>query len=123
MRIPPFPLAAPAFGPYFYPRVPSGAGGEICSPNSPKGVTAMAHTIAELKDKIHLMYPDIDKYGVTSSLTFDKGKNTYVLELKKDQHHLATYIDKVDADKCMDNIECIHLGVQIGQFLENFKKV
>jgi hypothetical protein len=83
----------------------------------------MAHTIDELKDKIHLMYPDIDKYGVTSSLTFDKGKNTYVLELKKEQHQLATYIDKEDADKCMDNIECIHLGVQIGQFMENFKKV
>lgn len=83
----------------------------------------MAHTIAELKDKIHTMYPDIDKYGVTSSLTFDKGKNTYVLELRKDEHHLSTYIDQADADKCMDNIECIHLGVQIGQFMENFKKV
>jgi len=69
------------------------------------------------------MYPDIDKYGVTSALTFDQGKNTYVLELKKDQHHLATYINKEDGDKCMDNIECIHLGVQIGQFMDNFKKV
>jgi hypothetical protein len=88
-----------------------------------KGVTDMAHTIAELKDKIHLMYPDIDKYGVTSTLTFDDAKNAYVLELKKGVHHLATYIDKADADKCMDNIECIHLGVQIGQFMENFKKV
>ena len=83
----------------------------------------MAHTIAELKDKIHGMYPDIDKYGVTSSLSYDKGKKTYVLELKKDQQHLATFIDKVDADKCLDNIECVHLGVQIGQFMENFKKV
>ena len=83
----------------------------------------MEHTIAELKKKVHEMYPDIDKYGVTSSLTFDKGKNAYVLELKKDVHHLSTYIDKVDADKCLDNIECIHLGVQIGQFMENFKKV
>jgi hypothetical protein len=83
----------------------------------------MAHTIAEVKDKIHEMYPDIDKHGVASSLTFDQGKNTYVLELKKGPHHLATYIDKVDADKCMDGIECVHLGVQIGQFMENFKKV
>jgi hypothetical protein len=83
----------------------------------------MAHTIAELRDKIHQMYPDIDKHGVQSTLTYDKGKNAYVLELRKDQHHLATYIDKEDADKCMDNIECIHLGVQIGQFMENFKTV
>ena len=83
----------------------------------------MAHTIKEMQKKIHEMYPDIDKLGVRSSLTFDDKKNTYVLELSKGEHHLSTYIDKVDADKCMDNIECIHLGVQIGQFMENFKKV
>jgi len=83
----------------------------------------MAHRIEQVKDKIHEMYPDIDKYGVQSTLTFDQGKNTYVLELKKDQHHLSTYIDKEDADKCLNNIECVHLGVQIGQFLENFKMV
>ena len=59
----------------------------------------MKHTIAELKDKIHQMYPDIDKYGITSSLTYDKGKKTYVLELKKDSQHLATYIDKEDGDE------------------------
>jgi hypothetical protein len=88
-----------------------------------KGAQVMKHTIAELKAKVHEMYPDIDKYGVTSSLTYDKEKKAFILELKKDVHHLATYIDKVDADKCLDNIECIHLGVQIGQFMENFKKV
>jgi hypothetical protein len=83
----------------------------------------MPHTIAALKAKVHEMYPDIDKHGVTSSLTYDKEKKAYVLELKKGPHHLATYIDKVDANKCLDNIECIHLGVQIGQFMENFKTV
>jgi hypothetical protein len=90
---------------------------------SATGETTMPHTIAELKDKIHEMYPDIDKYGVSATLTYDKGKKAFVLELKKDVHHLATYIDKVDADKCLDGKECIHLGVQIGQFMENFKKV
>ena len=83
----------------------------------------MKHTIDEVKAKIHQMYPDIDKLGVASTVTFDEAKQTYVLELKKGPHHLATYIDKADADKCMEGVECIHLGVQITQFLENFKKV
>ncbi len=82
----------------------------------------MPHTIPELQAKIHAMYPGLDKHGVKSSLTYDKGKKTYVLELKKGPHHLSTYIDKVDADKCLDGHECIHLGVQIGQFMENFKE-
>ena len=83
----------------------------------------MAHRIGKVKEKIHQMYPDIDAHGVQSSVTYDKQKDTYVLELKKDEHHLSTFIDREDADKCLKNIECIHLGVQIGQFLENFKKV
>ena len=88
-----------------------------------EGVTVMKHTLDEMKAKIHQMYPKIDKHGVASTVTYDKAKKTYVLELKKGPHHLATYIDKADADKCMEGVECIHLGVQIGQFLENFKKV
>jgi hypothetical protein len=88
-----------------------------------EGVMTMKHTIEEMKAKIHEMYPKIDKHGVASTVTYDKGKKTYVLELKKGPHHLSTYIDKADADKCMEGVECIHLGVQIGQFLENFKNV
>jgi hypothetical protein len=83
----------------------------------------MKHTLDEMKAKIHQMYPKIDKHGVAATVTYDKTKKTYVLELKKGPHHLATYIDKTDADKCMEGVECIHLGVQIGQFLDNFKKV
>jgi hypothetical protein len=107
----------------FSPEACAGPGGGESRLTLLKGVKVMKHTIAELKAKIHEMYPDIDEYGVTSSITYDKEKKTFVLELKKDVHHLATYIDKVDADKCLDNIECVHLGVQIGQFMENFKKV
>jgi hypothetical protein len=100
-----------------------GPGGNQTALFRHQGARVMEHTIAELQAKIHEMYPDIDKYGVESSVTFDQGKNAFVLELKKDVHHLATYINKEDADKCLDNIECVHLGVQIGEFLENFKKV
>jgi hypothetical protein len=96
---------------------------ELAASSHCEGVMIMKHTLDEFKAKIHEMYPKIDKHGVASTVTFDKAKKTYVLELKKGPHHLATYIDKTDADKCMDGVECIHLGVQIGQFLENFKKV
>jgi len=88
-----------------------------------EGVMVMKHTIDEMKAKIHEMYPKIDEHEVASTVTFDEAKKTYVLELKKGPHHLATYIDEADADKCLEGVECVHLGVQIAQFLENFKKV
>ena len=82
----------------------------------------MKVALEPLKAKIMEMYPEIDKYGVASSLTFDKAKKTYVFKLTKGPHELSTYIDKVDADACMGGKECVHLGVQIRQFLENFKE-
>ena len=29
---------------------------------------------------------------------------------------------KKDADECMNNIKCVYLGVQIGQFVKNFEE-
>lgn len=83
----------------------------------------MGYTIVGLKEKILEMYPEIQKLGVVSTLTFDDEKKTYVLKLHKGQHELSTFIDKVDADKCMDGHVCVSLGVQVRQFLENFKEV
>jgi hypothetical protein len=82
----------------------------------------MGYTIADLKGKILEMYPEIAQYGVDSSMTLDHEKKTYVFKLAKGPHELSTYIDEADADACMGGKECIHLGVQIRQFLENFKE-
>lgn len=82
----------------------------------------MEYTITDLKDKIMAMYPEIAQYGVESSLILDHEKKTYVFKLTKAPHELSTYIDQADADACMGGKECIHLGIQIRQFLENFKE-
>ena len=82
----------------------------------------MGYTVVGLKTKVLEMYPEIEKMKVISSLTFDEGKNAYVLKLTKGPHELSTYIDKADADRCMDGHVCVSLGVQVRQFLENFKE-
>lgn len=82
----------------------------------------MGYTIADLKNKIMEMYPEIAKYGVESGLILDHEKKTYVFKLTKGPHELSTYIDQVDADACMGGKECIHLGVQISEFLDIFKE-
>jgi hypothetical protein len=82
----------------------------------------MGYTTVGLKDKILEMYPEITKLGVVSTLTFEDAKNAYLLKLKKGVHELGTYIDKADADRCMDGHVCVSLGVQVRQFLENFKE-
>ncbi len=60
-----------------------------------------------LKDKI----PEIAKHGIVPSLTFDEEKKAYVLTLTKGPHKLSTYIDKPDADRCMDGRVCVSVGL------------
>ncbi len=82
----------------------------------------MGYTITGLKTKILEMYPEIAKLGVVSSLVWDDDKKVYTLKLSKGPHELSTYIDKDDANRCMDGHVCVALGVQVMQFLENFKE-
>ena len=82
----------------------------------------MGYTNVGLKDKIMEMYPEINEHGISVSLDFSKEKKAYVVKLKKDQRELSTHLEKQDADECMDGIKCIHLGIKIGQFIENFER-
>ncbi len=81
----------------------------------------MGYTSVALEDKILDMYPEIRKHDIAVSLYFSEEKKAYVVQFKKDKHELETYIDKSDADECMDGLKCVHLGVQLGEFIKNFE--
>ena len=81
----------------------------------------MGYTIVALEDKIFEMFPEITRHGISISLNFSEEKNAYIVKFKKDKHELTTHLEKKDADDCMNNIKCVYLGVQIGQFIKNFE--
>ncbi len=81
----------------------------------------MGYSNVALKDTIMNMYPDITKHRISVNLVFNQELNTFDVKLKKDHHELSTHIDKKDADECMDGVKCIHLGVQVGEFIRNFE--
>lgn len=81
----------------------------------------MGYTQVALEEKILSMYPEIEKHGISVSLEFSSEKGAYVIRFNKGSHELTTHLDKKDADECMDGVKCIHLGVQIGQFISNFE--
>ncbi|GAB4543994.1 MAG: hypothetical protein Fur0020_13470 [Thermodesulfovibrionia bacterium] len=80
----------------------------------------MGYTIVALKERILEMYPEIERHGINLGVTFDEQKNAYIIRFNKGVHELSTHLDKDDADECMDGIKCVHLGVQIGEFIKNF---
>jgi len=82
----------------------------------------MGYTNVALKDKIIQMYPEIMHNGVAVSLNFNEELQTYDINLKKDVHELQTHLAMKDADECMDGTKCVHLGVQVKEFIDNFKQ-
>ncbi len=82
----------------------------------------MAYTDEALKGKISEMYPEIKKHGISLGLDFSKEKNAYIVKFTKGRHELTTHLEKKDADECMNNVKCVYLGVQVGQFVRNFEE-
>ena len=81
----------------------------------------MAYSDEALTAKIQEMYPETLRHGISVSLDFSREKNAFVVTFRKGDHELTTHLEKKDADDCMNNIKCVYLGVQIGEFLKNFE--
>jgi len=81
----------------------------------------MGYTVVALKEKILEIYPEIVRHAISLTLDFNRELNTYDVKLKKDSHALETHLEKKDADECMDGVKCVHLGVQVGEFVKNFE--
>lgn len=74
-----------------------------------------------LDAKLREMYPEIVKHGLSLSLHFDPEKDAWIVKLVKGTHELTTHLETKDAEACFQGIQCIYLGVQISQFLQNFE--
>jgi hypothetical protein len=52
---------------------------------------------------------------------WDTKKNVWIVDLKKDNHELKHHLEVPDADTCMDNKQCVSLGLEIAQLVKNIK--
>lgn len=77
----------------------------------------------ELCEKITSIYPEVGACGIDIDVDFNKEKGAWVVDLKKEKHHLQTHLEIDEADQCMLGKKCVSLGVQIAQLIENIKKV
>jgi hypothetical protein len=81
----------------------------------------MSYTEASLKGKLLEMYPEITTYGLSTKLQFDEGKNAWVVTFTKGASSRHAFLDKRDADACMDGNACIYLGVLIAQYIKDLE--
>jgi hypothetical protein len=82
----------------------------------------MTYSPDDLKAKIVEFYPELEKHQLDTDLTFDKDKNAYVIKIQKGPHKLTTFLEKADADACLDGQKCVYLGLHIAEFVKNFEE-
>jgi hypothetical protein len=75
---------------------------------------------SELLARIREMYPEIEKNGIQTSCYYDEKTEAWVVEFTHDEHSLDTHLDKKDVEDCLAGKKCIHMGVQIGRFVESY---
>jgi hypothetical protein len=81
----------------------------------------MSYGKEDLKKKLLEMYPEITTYGLSTALDFDKGKNAWVVSFEKGKHTRHAFLDKRDADACIEGNACIYLGVLIAQYIKDLE--
>ncbi|MGE5892832.1 MAG: hypothetical protein ACM34I_02140 [bacterium] len=82
----------------------------------------MGYTQVALENKLLEMYPQIQKYGLSISLSFDTERNAWIISFQKGKHKRYAILDKKDADDCMDGNMCIYLGTLIAQYIKDLEK-
>ena len=81
----------------------------------------MGYTKDDLEKKLFEMYPEIERFGLSVSLEFDDEKDAWVVSFEKGSHKRHAFLDKKDADACMDGNACIYLGILIAQYIKDLE--
>jgi hypothetical protein len=77
----------------------------------------------ELCEKIRSIYPDIGECGIAVQVEYDDAQKRWVVDLKKNGHQLKTYLEDGDAEKCLQGIQCVSLGIEIPQLRANIERM
>ena len=82
----------------------------------------MGYTQVALEDKLYEMYPDLMEHHIALRLSFHEERNAWVVKFEKEGHGRYAYLDKGDADACMDGQQCIYLGVLVEQYIKDLEQ-
>ena len=96
--------------------------GELGKEQRPLWMTNLDMEKELLSSKLREIYPEVEEYGLSLDASFVAEKDAWIITLAKGRYTMTTHLEKKDAEACLAGIQCVYLGVQIGQFIANFKE-
>ncbi len=82
----------------------------------------MGYTQVGLEDKLYEMYPEILENHISMRLSFDGERDAWVITFVKGNRSRHAFLDKKDADDCMDGLKCFYLGTLIEQYIKDLEE-
>ena len=76
----------------------------------------------QICEKIRSIYPEIGECGADLSVRYDEKSSTWLVHMKKDNHELNHYLELVDAEACLAGDQCVSLGLDIAQMINNIEE-
>lgn len=73
----------------------------------------------ELCEKIRDIYPEIGVCGIDIDVVYDDDQQRWRVDLKKEGRHLKTFLEEGDAEFCLAGKQCVGLGLEISQLVNN----
>ncbi len=74
-----------------------------------------------LCNKIREIFPDIGVCGIDIDVAYDANNRAYVVDLKKGNEELKTFLEEDEAALCMEGRQCVALGLQVAQLRTNIE--
>lgn len=75
---------------------------------------------SELLAKIREIYPEIEKNNIQISCYYEEKTEAWKVVFEYGDHSLETLLDKTDVEDCLVGKKCVHMGVQVGRFVETY---
>ena len=77
----------------------------------------------QICEKIRAIYPDIGACGIDVQVDYDATQKRWIVDLKKNNHELKTYLEPGDAEACLEGRQCVSLGIEIAQLRGNIERM
>jgi hypothetical protein len=77
----------------------------------------MDYSVTNLKYKILELYPEIVHYGIDVFVIYDQEKGRYGIKLTMPSPDTTVFLEKKDADGCMEGKKSNPLAQSIAQFI------
>ena len=71
--------------------------------------------INDVCQKVTELNPDLGACDIDIDTFYSAAKRSWIIVSKKGDHDIVHYLDKQDIKKCLDDVQCFSLGLDVAE--------